>query len=235
MTLPKIAHPIFQLKVPSTQKNVRFRPFLVREEKILLMAKTTEQEVDIYTAIKQVVNNCALDDFDVDKITLFDLEFLFLRLRAQSVNNIVNVTYKDFEDDRPYEFEIDLNTVDVKFPEKIEKLIKLTDTSGIIMKYPEASLYEDKEFMQSGDEAFYQLILRSIEKFYDKDNVYDIKNYTPKEVSTFIDDLDIKTFDKIRDFMINQPALYYAIDYKNSLGNQRKIELTTLSDFFTLR
>ena len=235
MSLPKIEHPIFKLKIPSNKREVRFRPFLVKEEKILLIAKTSEQENDILLAIKQVVNNCALDEIDIDKLALFDIEFLFLKIRAQSVNNIVSVSYKDNEDNTDYDFDIDLNNVIVTFPLNLEKTIKLSETAGIVMKYPEASLYEDKEFLNSGEEAFYQLVLRCIEKFYDEETVYDTKNYTMKEISDYIDDLDIKTFDKIRDFITSQPKLNYIIEYKNKLGNDRKIELTSLTDFFTLR
>ena len=235
MSLPKIEHPIFKIKIPSSKREVRFRPFLVKEEKILLIAKTSEQENDILLAIKQVVNNCALDDLNIDKLALFDVEYLFLRIRAQSVNNIVSVTYRDNEDSTDYDFDIDLNNVNVVFPLNLEKTIKLTETSGIVMKYPEASLYEDKDFMNSGEEAFYQLVLRCIEKFYDADNVYDTKNYTMAEVSDYVDNLDVKTFDKVRDFILNQPKLNYVIEYKNKLGNKRQIELTSLTDFFTLR
>jgi hypothetical protein len=235
MSLPKIEHPIFKIKIPSSKREVRFRPFLVKEEKILLIAKTSEQENDILLAIKQVVNNCALDDLNIDKLALFDVEYLFLRIRAQSVNNIVSVTYRDNEDSTDYDFDIDLNNVNVVFPLNLEKTIKLTETSGIVMKYPEASLYEDKDFMNSGEEAFYQLVLRCIEKFYDADNVYDTKNYTMAEVSDYVDNLDVRTFDKVRDFILNQPKLNYVIEYKNKLGNKRQIELTSLTDFFTLR
>ena len=121
MSLPKIEHPIFKIKIPSSKREVRFRPFLVKEEKILLIAKTSEQENDILLAIKQVVNNCALDDLNIDKLALFDVEYLFLRIRAQSVNNIVSVTYRDNEDPMDYDFDIDLNNVNVVFPLNLEK------------------------------------------------------------------------------------------------------------------
>jgi hypothetical protein len=235
MTLPKINHPMFKLTVPSTKKEMRFRPFLVKEEKLLLMAKVSEKEADMMLAIKQVVNNCAMDDIDIDKLTLFDIEYLFLRIRAQSVNNIVSVSYRDYEDNQLYDFEIDLNTIEVLFPENIDKNIKLDAKSGFMMKYPEASIYEDKEFLKSGDESFFQLTVRCIDKFYDEDNVYPSKDYKLKEIEEFIENLDIKTFDKVREFMINQPKMSHTLNYKNTLGNDRSIELTTLNDFFTLR
>jgi hypothetical protein len=235
MSLPKIEHPIFKIKIPSTKKETRFRPFLVKEEKILLIAKASEQESDVLLAIKQIVNNCCLDDVNIDKLALFDVEYLFLKIRAQSINNIVAVTYRDNEDGMDYDFDIDLNNVVVSFPLNLESNIKLTDSTGVMMKYPDASLYEDKEFLNSGDEVFYQLALRCIDKLYDKDNVYDVKNYTLQELAEYIENMDVNSFDKIRDFIINQPKLSYIIEYKNKMGNERKIELTTLTDFFTLR
>ena len=191
MSLPKIEHPIFKIKIPSTKKETRFRPFLVKEEKILLIAKASEQESDVLLAIKQIVNNCCLDDVNIDKLALFDVEYLFLKIRAQSINNIVAVTYRDNEDGMDYDFDIDLNNVVVSFPLNLESNIKLTDSTGVMMKYPDASLYEDKEFLNSGDEVFYQLALRCIDKLYDKDNVYDVKNYTLQELAEYIENMDV--------------------------------------------
>jgi len=235
MSLPKITYPQITLAIPSTKKKVRFRPFLVKEEKILLMAKLSDEESDILLAIKQVVNNCALDDFDVNAISLFDLEYIFIQLRAASVNDTVQVSYKDNEDQKIYDFEVKLKEIKVDFPEKVDNKIKITDTSGLLMKYPNSSLYEDKEFLESGDDSFFQLILRCIDKVYDENEVYEASGYSKQELEEYIENLDIKTFEKIQNFMINQPKLSYVIKYKNSLGNDREIELTTLSDFFTLR
>ena len=235
MSLPKITYPQIILTIPSSKKKVTFRPFLVREEKILLMAKLSDEESDILLAIKQVVNNCALDEFDVDAISLFDLEYIFIQLRAASVNDTVQVSYKDNEDEKIYDFEVNLKNIKVNFPEKVDNKIRISDTSGIAMKYPNSSLYEDKEFLESGDDSFFQLILRCIDKVYDENEVYETSAYSKKELEEYIENLDIKTFEKIQEFMINQPKLSYVIKYKNSLGNDREIELTTLSDFFTLR
>jgi len=235
MTLPKIEYPMFQLKVPSTEKKVRFRPFLVKEEKILLMAKESEEEADILLAIKQVVNNCAMDDFDVNALTLFDLEYLFIHLRANSVNDTVQVSYRDNEDNKVYDFEVPLKDVKVIFPENVSSKISISDSTGMVLKYPNTTLYEDKEFLKSGEDSFFQLIVRCMDKIYDADQVYDCKNYNKKELEEFLESLDVKTFEKVRDFMMGQPKLSYKINYVNELGNDREIELTTLTDFFTLR
>lgn len=235
MSLPKITYPQIILEVPSTKKKVKFRPFLVKEEKILLMAKLSDEERDILLAIKQVVNNCALEEFDINSISLFDLEYLFIQLRASSVNDTVQVSYRDNEDNKVYDFDVKLKEIKVDFPEKVDNIVRITDKTGIVLSYPDSSLYEDKEFLESGEDSFFQLILRCVEKIYDEDEVYEASQYSKKELEEYIENLDIKTFEKIQNFMVNQPKLSYKIKYKNSLGNDREIELTTLSDFFTLR
>jgi hypothetical protein len=96
-------------------------------------------------------------------------------------------------------------------------------------------LYEDKEFLEAGEETFFQLIVRCIDKIYEDDKMLDAKNYNFKELTEFLENLDVKTFESIQQFMINQPSLLYTIEYKNSLGNDRKIELKSLTDFFTFR
>jgi len=234
--LPKISYPQFELVVPSTKKKMMFRPFLVKEEKILLMSKDSGDEKDILVSIKQVVNNCCLEEnFDVTTLSLFDLEYMFIHIRANSVNDTVKVSYKDKEDEKIYDFDIKLKEVVVDFPENVNSVIKITEKSGIQMKYPKVTLYEDKEFLQAGADAFFQLIVRCIDKIYDEDQIYDCNTYTFAELSDYLENLDVKTFEQIKEFMGNQPKLLYTIKYKNSLDHDREIEMTTLSDFFTLR
>ena len=236
MTLPKISYPTYTIKVPSTKKNVKFRPFLVKEEKLLLMAKESENNADILQSIKQIVNNCCLDEnFDNEKLTIFDLEYIFIKLRAFSVDNIVKVSYKDEEDGQNYDFEVDLNAVEVEFPEKNENNIKITDTFGILMKYPSASLYEDKDFLNLEKDYLFELIIRCIDKIYEGDNVFEAKNYTMKELGDFLENLDSKTFVSVQNFLMNSPKLLHVMKYKNSLGNEKEIRLSSLNDFFTFR
>ena len=236
MSLPKISYPTYTIKVPSTKKNVKFRPFLVKEEKLLLMAKESENNSDILLSIKQIVNNCCLDEnFDNEKMTIFDLEYIFIKLRAFSVDNIVKVSYKDEEDGQNYEFEVDLNAVEVEFPEKNENNIKISDTFGILMKYPSASLYEDKDFLNLDKDYLFELIVRCIDKIYEGDNVFEAKNYTMKDLGDFLENLESKTFVSVQNFLMNSPKLLHVIKYKNSLGNEKEIRLSSLNDFFTFR
>lgn len=236
MSLPKIEHPTFTLEVPSTKKKVVFRPFLVKEEKMLLMAKVSNKESDMLLAIKQIVNNCAVDeDFDIDDLTLVDMEYLYIKLRANSVSDVIEVSYRDLEDEKQYSFSINLNDVKVLMPEKPNNVVKINDTTGFTLRYPRAALYEDEQFLSSGSDTFFQLIIRCIDKIYYGDEVYNAKDYTIKDLEKFFEDLSVSVFDQVRDFMIDQPSLSYIIKYKNSLGNDREIELRTLTDFFSLR
>lgn len=236
MSLPKIDYPIYTIKVPSLKKDYKFRPFLVREEKLLLMAKENENPVEILSTIKQIVNNCSVDkNFDINKIALFDLEYLFLKLRSVSVDNKIQVSYRDNEDGKVYEFEINLEEIEVVFPEKLEKNIKITDKSGMVMKYPSASLYDDESFLSLEKEQLFGLIIRCIESIYFEDEVFEASQYKHEELEEFLEGLDIKTFEKVQNFLTSLPKMEKKIEYTNSLDNKREIVLNSLSDFFTWR
>ena len=237
MALPKISYPTITIVNPADKKSYQFRPMLVKEEKLLLMAKQSDDQTDILAAVKQVVNNCSLDaTFDIDKLPLYALEYFFIRLRGFSVGDEIKVSYRDLEDNKIYDFDVDLKKVEIKYPENVDNKIAITDKSGIVMRYPSASIYSDKVFLNSeGDESFYRLIVRCIDQIYDGDAVYEGSEFTEDDILEFIELMDIKTFEKVREFMSNLPTLYYKLDYKNEMGKDKKIELTTLSDFFTLR
>jgi len=235
MNLPKIDQPIFEIEVPSLKKKYPFRPFLVKEEKLLLMAKDSGDDSDILSSVKQVINNCSLDpNLNISKLAIFDLEYIFIKLRMNSVDNVIELTYTDGEDDKDYNFKIDLNEVNMIFPENNSSVIKITDTTGIMMKYPEAALYDDKEFLEIQDEYLFNLIIKCIDKIYVNDTIYEARDYKKEELSEFLENLNIKTFDTIRKFLENTPRVNYEINYENSLGNKKKIVLRSLSDFFIL-
>jgi hypothetical protein len=237
MALPKINHPLFDLTIPSNKKKIKLRPMLVKEEKILLMAKTSEDSKDVLSAVKQVVNNCILtEDIDVEKLTLFDIEYMFVKIRAFSVSNISKVSYRDSEDDVIYDFDVDLNEVQVAFPENVEKNIKINENLMLVMKYPEASLYDDEEFRAVDPKEFFdELIIRCIDKIYEGDTVFDPASVSTIELKEYIEQLDISVYDAMRNFVSNAPSLRHEISYTNSKGSVRKIIMSSLNDFFTLR
>jgi hypothetical protein len=234
--LPKIEYPLYNIKIPSLKKVYKFRPFLVKEEKLLLMARESESQTEILSAIKQIVNNCCTDDkIDINKLAVFDLEYIFLKLRAVSVDNIAKLTYKDFEDEETYTFTVDLNDIEIIYPKNLENNIKITDKSGIVMKYPPASLYDDEEFLKLDKNYMFELIIRCIDKMYYGDSVYESKNYKKQELEDFLENLDMKTFESIQNFLLSVPKLEHTINYTNKKGNERKIVLNSLNDFFTWR
>lgn len=236
MKLPKIQYPIVKIKIPSTKIEHSFRPFQVKEEKILLIARESNTDRDIMIAVKQIINNCNLDGLDVDKLTTFDLEYIFVRLRVASVGNEVSVTYLDEEDQQRVTIEIDLNKIEIKWPPEDRKNnIEITDSTGIVFHYPYASVYDDDKLFENADDFIFQLILRCIDSVYDGDAVYNSFHYTQEELEEFVEQLDVKTFNKAIAFLTDMPTLYYKIEYENSKGTKRTIELRTLNDFFTFR
>lgn len=232
MPLPKIDQPLFDVVIPSNQKKVLFRPFLVKEEKLLLIAQQSGVDSDIIRAIKQVLQACIQDQFDIDSLTTFDLEYLFLKLRAKSVNNVVKLAYRDNEDDELYEFELNLDDIEMTFSEENNSKIKINDKVGMTMRYPSATIADRMPRFESEVDLISFFVRNCIETIYDEENVYVANEYSDEELNEFLDSLDVTTFDKIRKFFENMPRLYHKIEYTNKLGNNRKIELTNLKDFF---
>ena len=234
--LPKIEHPVYKIKIPSLKKDHSFRPFLVKEEKLLLMAKESKNNADIFAAIKQVVVNCSLDkNLNIDKLAVFDLEYIFLKIRAFSVDNIVKVSYRDNEDNKVYDFEVDLNDIKVIYPKKTVDKIEINETTGFIMKYPPASLYSDQEFLNTERDHYFKLILKCVDKIYFGDDIYEVKDVPVDELEGFIENLGVGIFKQVNDFLLNTPKIQHTIEYTNEKGNKREIYLNSLNDFFTWR
>ena len=233
MALPKISTPILSFVIPSTQEVKKFRPFLVKEEKILLLAQQGD-ESDNITALKQVINNCCHDHIDVDRLTTFDLEYLFLKLRAKSINNVVKLRFRDREDDKIYDFDVNLDDVEIKIDPNHTNKIKVNDEIGILMRYPDVSMATAVGNVESADELFTKVVLYCIDSIYDKEKVYPAIESTEEELTEFLDSLDHSTFEKIQQFFDTMPKLYHELHYKNELGNERTIVLDSVKDFFTL-
>ena len=235
MPLPKISHPTFELKLPSTQEVIKYRPFLVKEEKLLLIAQSSGDQADIVNAIRQVINNCILSkEVDVEQFTTFDLEYLFLKIRSKSVNNIITLTYKDLEDEQKYEVEINLDDIEIKETETHTNKIAITEDTGLIMRYPRADLNNMLTEADEEMDVFFTILEYCIEKVYDSQDVYIFADTSDEEKDEFISSLNVETFKKIQDFFATMPKLYYEAKYTNSLGKEKVIPLTTLNDFFTL-
>jgi hypothetical protein len=158
---------------------------------------------------------------------------MFLKLRARSVNNMIEVSYRDIEDEKVYDFTIDLDEVEMLQEKTVSNKIMASESVGIVMKYPSVTILDNAPDNATAPEMVEYLVKSCIDQIFDEENVYPISDYTDEDVVEFIEQLDVDTFNKIREFFDNLPQMYYKIEYKNSLGSQRSIELTTLSDFFT--
>jgi hypothetical protein len=239
MALPKIKIPLFDVVIPSTKQNAKFRPFLVKEEKLLLIAQSGNTKTEMINSLKQVINNCVLldngKDVDIDALTTFDLEYLFLKIRAKSVDNIVSLKYIDNEDKKTYSFDIALDSIEIQYDPNHTNKIKVNDEIGIILKYPTTSVIEmiDDENISQADISTI-MIKSCMDKIYDADDVYLVKESTEEELEEFIDSLNVKVFEEFQKFFETMPRLYHKLEYTNSMGTERVIELTTLDDFFTL-
>ena len=234
MSLPKINYPLFDVVIPSSQKKIKMRPFLVKEEKILLMAQSSNDSRDTVLAIKQVVNNCIIDDVDVEKLTTFDLELLFVKLRARSINNIIEVTYNDPEDEQQHKLSINLDEVEIQTDPRHNNTDKINDDLGSILRSPKTDMLQQVEQATSEVDLYFEVIKYCIDKIYDADNVYETKDYSPEELHEFVSTLDVNTFKQIQLFLETMPKLHYETSYTNSVGTVRKVVLQNLNDFFML-
>jgi len=235
MSLPVISYPIHELNLPSTNQTIKFRPFLVKEEKILLLAQSSENMKEIIDAVKTVISNCILtEDVVIDDLTTFDLEYLFLKIRARSVNNIVSLTYRDLDDEKKYTVEVNLDEVEVIKDTTHTNKVEIDDNSGIIMKYPKADLSNAMRVTEGELDVFFDIVKNCIEKVYVGDKLYFAKDYSEEELEEFVTSLSVGTFNKIQEFFTTMPKLYHEIKYTNSLGTEKVIPLTNINDFFSL-
>ena len=204
MALPKIDKPLFEMTIPSQKRTIKLRPFVVKEEKILLTAQQSGQEKDIVIAIKQVLQNCIQDPtFDIDTLTTFDLEYMFLKLRARSVNNIIEVSYRDNEDEKVYNFELDFDKVETKQDTESNPVIDLGDNISLVLKYPPVSVYTDKSFFNlEDDKVFETILLSSMTKIFENDKAYDCKSVQKAELLEFINSIPAKQYEKIQEFCL---------------------------------
>jgi hypothetical protein len=230
--LPSIIYPTFTIKHPKTKKELVFRRYLVKEEKILLLAKESKEISEIFRAIKSVVGACCQEpDFNVEEIPLHELEYFYLRLRSASVNNLEHFSITDSQDQQKYEFTIDFDEIEVVYQENApSENIKVDNNIILVMRYPAASIYNDNTFKKRLlSEGIFELVVSCVKAVYNKDEILEM---TKEELSAFVDGLDVKTYKKIEEFLFSTPSIKYVIPYKNSLNNEREVVFSSLIDFF---
>ena len=227
----------------SNGKTIKFRPFLVKEQKLLLMANQSEDMKETLNSIKQIVKNCVIDDIDVDEIPTFDLEYLFLNLRARSVNDVVNLSYKcnniitkENGEDTPCNSieKFDINLLDIKpilNPEHNKK-IELNSKLGIMMKYPTFETLTNLQNKSDTDNLI-ELLIECIDYIYDENQIYKSKDSSKEELIEFIDNLQQKDMEKVQTFFNTVPKLTHEITFKCKKCNyEEKIPIEGLQNFF---
>lgn len=230
--LLKKSTPKYQTKVPSTGKTVWFRPFVVKEEKVLLMAQETATESEIYQAIVSTINNCYDGIPDASTIPLFDLEFLFIKLRAKSVLETVSPILECPETKENVRLRINLEDIKVKTFDTHTSELKISDDIRIKMKYPSISLFIENEIDNMQLIDFYDLAVSCIDYIDTKDERIEASSTSRQELKEFVDGMTKVQFDQIIKFFATMPRIEHEVKYQTSDGIERTVILKGIKDFF---
>ena len=236
MALPKINTPTYELEVPSTDEKIKYRPFLVKEEKILLIAMESGKNEDIINAVKEIVIACTFNKIDLGNMPMFDVEYIFLNIRAKSVGEVSKLKLICPDDNKTtVSVEVDLSKVQVQVDEEHTNKIELSDEMGIIMKYPSIDSFSKTGVTEITASNMLDVIGSCILQIYDKggEEVFEAKDQTKKELVEFIEQLSSKQFADIQAFFDTMPKLKHTIKVKNpKTKKESNIILNGLSDFF---
>jgi len=240
MPLPKINTPTYELELPSTGKKVKYRPFLVREEKILIMALESEDMKQITNSIVQTLSDCILNKtIKVQELSTFDIEYLFLNIRAKSVGESVevNITCPD-DGETTVSIEIDIDSIKVQKNKDHNNIIKLDDNLSMKLKYPSLEQFVENNFETSEDATdvnkSLNMIVSCIDMVYDQEESWNASDCTKKELEEFIEQLNTKQFKEIETFFTTMPKLSHIVKVKNPNTNvESEVVLEGLASFFS--
>ena len=236
MALPKLDIPIYELVVPSTDEKIKYRPFLIKEEKILLIAMESGKNEDIIQAVKQIVSECTFNTLKLGDMPMFDVEYIFLQIRSKSVGEVSKLKVLCKDDGKTYaNVEVDLTEIEVQVNDDHTNKIELTDEMAIIMKYPTIDSFSTAGISDITAENMLDVIVACIDKIYDKkgEGVYDSKDSTKKELMDFVEQMNTTQFQDVQAFFDSMPKLRHEITVKNpKTKKESKVTLTGLNDFF---
>jgi hypothetical protein len=236
MALPKLTTPTYELEIPSTDAKVKYRPFLVKEEKILMMAMESKENADITQAVKDIVLECTFNKVDISSMPMFDVEYIFLQIRSKSVGEVSKLKLLCPDDKKTYaEIELNLNDVKVQVGDGHTNKIELGNGMGMIMTYPSLDSFKGSGIRDINSSNMLEVISGCIMQIYEEDGkkTYDPKDQTQKELTDFIEQLSTKQFKDVQKFFETMPKLKHEITLKNpKTKKESKITLTGLNDFF---
>lgn len=228
--------PSYELEIPSNKKKIKIRPFLVKEEKVLLLALESDDERNIKDAVYNLLKTCILSRLKVENLSTFDLEYIFLNIRAISVGEVVEILIT-CQDDEETKVKYTLNLTDIKviFPEGHTNKIMLTDTTGVIMKYPSFDDFVEGQFSnkQYNEDSVIKIIAGSIDQIFQGEEVYDQSTTTKKEFLQFVENLTKDQLEKIQEFFESAPRLEHTFNITNpNTGVESEYSLRGLQSFF---
>ena len=236
MALPKLNTPTYELEVPSTDEKIKYRPFLVKEEKILLMAMESKDNAQIINAVKDIVSSCTFEKLNVATMPMFDMEYIFLNIRAKSVGEVSKIKILCPDDKKTYaSVELDLTKVEVQVGDEHSNKIELTDDMGLIMTYPTIDSFLESGIEDINANNMLDVIGTCILQIYEQkgEKVYQAKDQTKKELTEFIESMNSNQFKKLQSFFDTMPKLTHTIKVKNPKTKKSSdVKLTGLNDFF---
>lgn len=231
MALPEIATPIYTLTLPSTKKKIKYRPFLVKEQKLLILAMENEDQEQILDAITNTIQTCLLTKIDVKDMALFDIEYLFMQIRARSISEEVEmkVTCQD-DGETTVDVKFMVDDIKVEFPKGHTNIIKLTDDLTVEMKYPDIDYFTKINFMEETPDE-YELVAKCIKRVYVGEDDYTSDSL--EESKAWVEGLTNQQFEKIQQFFETMPTLRHVLKVKNPKTKVvNEVVLEGLSDFF---
>ena len=240
MTLPTIATPTYELTLPSTGKKIKYRPFLVKEEKLLILALDSKNQFEITNSVKDVIRKCVLTKgIKVDDLPTFDIEYLFLNIRAKSIGEDINLVVT-CPDDKKTEVPVTIYVDEIEVIESKEhsKDITLDKDMTLRMKYPSLNQFVENNFdvedtPQTTVNKTFQLVADCMETVFTKEDAWDSNDYSPEERMQFIEQLSSKQFKEVEKFFATMPKLYHTIEVTNpNTKKKSSIVLEGLADFF---
>ena len=236
MALPKLNTPTYELELPSSDEKIKFRPFLVKEEKVLMIAMESGKSADITNAVKDIVKTCTFDKLDISNIPMFDVEYVFLRIRSKSVGEVSKLKLLCPDDKKTYaDVEVNLEDVQVQVGDEHTNKIDLGDGKGMIMTYPTIDSFSETGIQNITATNMIDVIQTCILQIYEEkgEKVYEAKDQTKKELGEFIEQMNTGQFQKVQKFFDTMPKLKHTIKVKNpKTKKESEITLTGLNDFF---
>jgi hypothetical protein len=240
MALPMNTMPTFTLTVPSTGKPVKYRPFLVKEEKALMIAQQSEDPGVMIDTLKGVIKSCVIDDINVDSLAVFDLEYIFTQIRGKSVGEIVELMFAcdndhgEQNDKAKSKIKVDLSTIEVTRDPSHTNKIMLFGDCGVVMKYPNVNVIKQLEIGTDDVSEIFNIVVASIDCIFQGDDIYYAHEQSKEELNQFLNNLTSEQFKKIQTFFETMPKLTTTVEYKCPICNkEHKKVLEGLQSFFS--